>query len=256
MSQLKLTSRRRFASNKHARNTTWVEESDRNLTEKNEIGESAPDLWEELVQLSSRQQEKVSFKIAAKENREYDYLKRIGQLERALEQSLEYLYQLRQQLRDQQLLETQLASAEEIANVQQQAITELKQQLAQQQFSLARLQHARWELERERDRYVQIEQRNLALQEQIWQQHQQADESEAVVHYWRERYLESLQIAIYLEEALERFLPRQTVELSALIRKVKLMAAKESVVSGSLPSSTLQQLLQVSLPSFVSRQNP
>jgi chromosome segregation ATPase len=58
---------------------------------------------------------------------------RIQSLERALDQSLLVIEELRQQLVNQQFLEDQLAATEEIANIQQQAITQLKQQLAQQQ---------------------------------------------------------------------------------------------------------------------------
>ena len=58
---------------------------------------------------------------------------RIEQLEQALEQSLASISELKLQLKDQHLLETQLAATEEIANIQQQAINELQRQLMQQQ---------------------------------------------------------------------------------------------------------------------------
>ncbi|MDX2244109.1 MAG: hypothetical protein NW224_25820 [Leptolyngbyaceae cyanobacterium bins.302] len=61
---------------------------------------------------------------------------RIQNLERALDQSLTSLEELRVQLVDQHFLENQLAATEEIANIQQRAITQLKQQLAQQQCAL------------------------------------------------------------------------------------------------------------------------
>jgi len=61
---------------------------------------------------------------------------RIHNLERALDQSLISLEELRLQLVDQQFLENQLAATEDIANIQQRAITQLKQQLAQQQQTL------------------------------------------------------------------------------------------------------------------------
>lgn len=59
-------------------------------------------------------------------------IERIHHLEQALDQSLAFQEELRSQLANQQFLESQLASTEEIANIQQQAITQLKQQLAQQ----------------------------------------------------------------------------------------------------------------------------
>ncbi len=64
-------------------------------------------------------------------------IERIHHLEQALDQSLAFQEELRSQLAHQQFLETQLASTEEIANIQQQAITQLKQQLAQQRQLLA-----------------------------------------------------------------------------------------------------------------------
>lgn len=57
---------------------------------------------------------------------------RIQDLEKALDQSLVSLEELRVQLVDQQLLEHQLAATEEIANIQQRAITQLRQQFVQQ----------------------------------------------------------------------------------------------------------------------------
>lgn len=61
---------------------------------------------------------------------------RIQDLEKALDQSLVSLEELRVQLVDQQLLEHQLAATEEIANIQQRAITQLRQQLVHQQQPL------------------------------------------------------------------------------------------------------------------------
>jgi chromosome segregation ATPase len=65
-----------------------------------------------------------------------DQLRRIHSLEQALDQALALVRELRQQVVDQEFLETQLASTEEISNVQQQAIIRLKLQLAQQQQDL------------------------------------------------------------------------------------------------------------------------
>lgn len=66
---------------------------------------------------------------------------RIQHLEQALDQSLNSIRDLQSQMVDQQLLEEQLAATEEIANIQQKAINQLKQQLAQQQQILD-AQHA------------------------------------------------------------------------------------------------------------------
>lgn len=61
---------------------------------------------------------------------------RIHNLEQALDQSIISLEESRHQLVNQQFLEDHLASTEEIANIQQQAIAQLQHQLAQQQTAL------------------------------------------------------------------------------------------------------------------------
>ncbi|MBW4519746.1 MAG: hypothetical protein KME16_08610 [Scytolyngbya sp. HA4215-MV1] len=63
-------------------------------------------------------------------------LTRICQLEQALDESLATFGELRLRVADQQLLESQLAATEEIANIQQQAIAQLKRQLAEQETAL------------------------------------------------------------------------------------------------------------------------
>lgn len=67
---------------------------------------------------------------------EQDARDRIYHLEQALEQSLSSLEQFRNQLSEQHLLETQLAATEEVANLQQRALAQLKQQLALAQQAL------------------------------------------------------------------------------------------------------------------------
>ncbi|WP_088890407.1 hypothetical protein [Leptolyngbya ohadii] len=61
---------------------------------------------------------------------------RIHHLEQALDQALVYLEEMKVQVQEQSLLETQLAATEEFSQVQQQAIARLKLQLAEQQQSL------------------------------------------------------------------------------------------------------------------------
>jgi predicted nucleic acid-binding Zn-ribbon protein len=78
-------------------------------------------LLSELMQARSLAQEQVE---------------RIRHLEQALDQSLVSLKEMRLQVVDQQFLEAQLASTEEISNIQQQAIIRLKLQLAEQQQTL------------------------------------------------------------------------------------------------------------------------
>lgn len=61
---------------------------------------------------------------------------RIHHLEQALDQALACIEELRLQVQDQHLLESQLATTEDHASVQQQAIVRLKLQLAEQQAAL------------------------------------------------------------------------------------------------------------------------
>lgn len=63
-------------------------------------------------------------------------VERIQDLEQALDQAIANLNELRLQVANQHFLEQQLASTEEIANVQQQAIHQLKRQFAEKQTSL------------------------------------------------------------------------------------------------------------------------
>jgi chromosome segregation ATPase len=98
--------------------------------------------------------------------------RRIRDLELALDQSIASLSDLRSQIVDQRFLERQLASTEEIANVQQQAIHHLKLQFAQQKAELeAKVQQAQ---QRERDYQILLDAAELdALKTQI-----QTDEGE------------------------------------------------------------------------------
>lgn len=61
---------------------------------------------------------------------------RIYHLEQALDQALLYLDELRLKIRDQGILETQLATTEEYASIQRQAIAQLKMQLERQQQAI------------------------------------------------------------------------------------------------------------------------
>lgn len=62
---------------------------------------------------------------------DFKLVQRVCLLQQALDQALESLDELTAQVQDKYWVETQLASTEKYANVQQQAITHLKQQLAQ-----------------------------------------------------------------------------------------------------------------------------
>lgn len=84
----------------------------------------------QLALESNQQQMQDELRQAYAQNQQQN--KRIHQLEQALDQALSYVEDLRQQVQDQQRLEEQLATTEEYANVQQQAIVRLKQRLAEQ----------------------------------------------------------------------------------------------------------------------------
>ncbi|NJR64290.1 MAG: hypothetical protein HC772_01490 [Leptolyngbyaceae cyanobacterium CRU_2_3] len=78
-------------------------------------------LLDELTQAQALDQERVV---------------RIFHLEQALDQALSYLEEMRLQLRDQAILEGQLAATEEYASVQQQAIARFKLQITEQEAAL------------------------------------------------------------------------------------------------------------------------
>jgi chromosome segregation ATPase len=100
-------------------------------------------LWVELEQARSLNQQRVN---------------RIYYLEQALDQALACLDDLRARVQDQEVLEAQLALTEDFANVQQQAIVRLKQQLHQQQARLAEL-----ETQVEHTHTITDDQQNLTL---------------------------------------------------------------------------------------------
>jgi len=177
----------------------------------------------------------------ADDQTEQKQLERISQLERALEQSLTYLAELRRKLKTQDLLEAQLAAVEEIANVQQQAILKLQQQLVQQQQSQVQLQQARSH---------QIMQQTVALQEQIIQQSQQVGEYVAAVQYWKEQYLASVTLSLELKEVLERLVPERLFELTHLLTTVQLMTQQTREVVSTLPAAA-KHSSKVDLPPFL-----
>lgn len=83
-----------------------------------------------------QEREMLLRELAQKRSLDEKRLERICHLEQVLDQSLSYLSELRLQVQDQQALETQLATTEEFSQVQQQAIVQLRAQLAEQQQAL------------------------------------------------------------------------------------------------------------------------
>ncbi|OKH24717.1 hypothetical protein NIES1031_15600 [Chroogloeocystis siderophila 5.2 s.c.1] len=161
---------------------------------------------------------------------------RIHQLERALEQSLTYLAELRRKLKTQALLEAQLAAVEEIANLQKQVISKLQQQQSQVQL--------------QQEKSHQTLQQTAILQEQIIQQSQQVGEYVAAVHYWKEQYLASVTLALELKEVIERLLPDRLFELNHLLTTVQSITQKTQEVASTLPTPA-KHASKVDLPPFL-----
>jgi chromosome segregation ATPase len=202
---------------------------------------------------------------------------RIQDLELALDQTVRNLEELKGELLEQESLESHLAAIEETANVQQQAILQLKHQISQKDLALnqlfqvrvqpqeydrveaelaqqlqtqALLQQACQELEAQcsdqQARMQEIEAQNAEMQEQILQQMQQGHEYETAVQHWRDRYLE---------------LHAQTMELKAVLETVDLpepVAAVLGKVAIESPAAKKRgirpyQDLSVDLPGFLKR---
>ncbi|WP_421654942.1 hypothetical protein [Leptothermofonsia sp. ETS-13] len=151
-------------------------------------------------------------------------VERIHHLEQALDQSQACLNEMRLQMIDQQFLETQLASTEEIANIQQQAIVRLKRQLAEQQETL---EHQKTD-HQERDRNLQ----ELLTMMETLAQTQQAELENLRNQIARDRaegqiYQQSLehQLAEYKSAfgtQQQRLLELETASLSARTRMAEL----------------------------------
>ncbi len=200
-------------------------------------------LEQDLIQSEAHQSERYLHAIAknrcneiSSDNQtEQKQSERIYQLERALEQSLKYLAELRRKLKTQALLEAQLAAVEEIANLQKQVIIKLQQQQSQVQLQQELHQNL---------------QQTAILQEQIIQQSQQVGEYVAAVHYWKEQYLASVTLALELKEVIERFLPERLLELSPLLTMVQSITQKTREVASTLPAPA-KRASKVDLPPFL-----
>lgn len=107
---------------------------------------------------------------------------RIRDLEQALDQSLICQKELRQQMVSQQFLEEQLASTEDIANIQQQAIVHLKNQLAQQQAMEGQLADAQSRDRRMQELLAALETLTQAQRSELEHLQSQIDGSDAKSH--------------------------------------------------------------------------
>lgn len=156
--------------------------------------------------------------------------RRIQDLEQALDQSLVSLEELRSQVVNQHFLERQLASTEEIANVQQQAIHQLKLQFSQQK---AELEH-KIQLAQQREREYQA----LLAATEARQQAEFADvESFAI-----DQQLQVLQTDLQLRRQQLQDLESEKQEFHARI--IELEAQVEALEARIARHMTTQALLQ------------
>lgn len=155
--------------------------------------------------------------------------RRIRDLEQALDQSIASLEELRSQVVNQHFLERQLASTEEIANVQQQAIHQLKLQFSQQKAELElKLQQAQ---QRERDYQILLDAAEA-----------RQSESAEIQPFAIEQQLQVLQTDLHLRRQQLQELESQKQE--AQTRIIELEAQVEALESRIARHMTTQALLQ------------
>lgn len=196
--------------------------------------ESTP---EELQSGEDQERQTLLAELEHLRSLEHNRLERISLLEQALDQALTSLDDLKRQMRDQQILENQLAATEDFSHVQQQAIAKLKLQLTQQQQVLeARIAEAQaqnqtfQELLTATEAIAQSQQVELErLRAQIVQ-----DRSEVQVQQKRlEKQLGDLQMA--LEEQQQHVLDRESQALAARTHaaslEVQLAEAQQQIES-------------------------
>lgn len=173
--------------------------------------------------------------LAQAQTLEHEWVGRIYHLEQALDQALACIEDLKLQVHDQAFLEAQLATTEEFAYVQQQAIACLKLQLSQQR-QLIEAQASEGEV---RDQAVQsvlsttesIAQNQQDVLEQLRSRLAQ-DQAEVYAHRRRlEKQLQDLQIA--LDSRQQRVLELESESLTSRMTtaslEVQLAAAQQQI---------------------------
>jgi len=166
--------------------------------------------------------------IAQAQALEHERVARIYDLEQALDQALACLDDLKLQIHDQEFLEAQLATTEEFAYVQQQAIARLKLQLTQQRQAL----EAQAAETQERDQAVQA---LLAMTETM------AQAQQGELERLRSRIAQD-QIAVQTHRTvLEKQLRELQTALESRQQRI-LELESESLVSRSLTASLEVQL--------------
>ncbi|NJN23821.1 MAG: hypothetical protein HC810_04730 [Acaryochloridaceae cyanobacterium RL_2_7] len=138
-------------------------------------------------------------------------LKRIRQLEGALDQCQGYIQELKQALSDQEFLETQLASTEEYSHIQQKAIAALRDQLFQKQnydHELSILRDQREGLSQQVDHQIQtiadLENRCKNAEEQVKQNEALVNQLEAELQFAQDSDVEGTQQRIIAQQTNER----------------------------------------------------
>jgi chromosome segregation ATPase len=212
---------------------------------------------------------------------------RVHNLEEALEETVTRLDEANSRLSGQEYLEVHLASTEDTANVQQQAILQLKQQLSQKSYQLiqkdmafnqllqsrqaaeqrdqayleaeiakqhqsqALLQQACQELEQDREtqqqRIQELEQQTAQMQEEILKQSQQSREYQTAIQHLKDYHLHLQAQITELYQAIDS----SGVELPSEIQEilVNLQDPLSSPQRGIRP----YQDLSVDLPGFLKR---
>jgi chromosome segregation ATPase len=192
------------------------------LTQRATALESQRQRWEQ-------EQETLRAELRQARSLSHQQIERIRHLEQALDQSLTSLREMQLQVVDQHLLEAQLASTEDISNVQQQAIARLKLQLAQQQQAL----DAQLTETQARDRSLQtllntMEALTQAQQQELTQLQAQIAHDRVDVQAYQQRLeaqLENLQADLNAQQ--ERTLALETQSLDARTLAAHLTARLE-----------------------------
>ncbi|MGI0485365.1 hypothetical protein ACN4EK_08010 [Pantanalinema rosaneae CENA516] len=206
------------------------------LTSGREVNQAMPAIIHRLEQESAaelqqhqqawdQQQQQLLAELTQAQSLAHEQVERIRHLEQALDQSLESLHELRLQMVDQRLLENQLASTEEIANIQQQAIAHLKRQLAQQQQILESQQN-------------QTQQRDQSLHDLLTSVEAQAQAQQNKLEDLRSR-IASDRAEV---QAHQTHLEHQLTELQTTFdaQQARLMQLEAEVIAARTQSSSLE----------------
>ena len=167
---------------------------------------------------------------------------RIRDLEQALDQSLASLAELRSQVVDQHFLERQLASTEDIANVQQQAIHHLKLQFSQQKAELeVKIQQAR-QREREYQTLLDAAEARQQTELDILKAQLGSDRPDEIQPIAIEQQRQVLQADLQLRRQQLQDLEAQKQEMQS--RVIELEAQTEELEARIARHATTQALLQ------------